>query len=80
MASTISAASSLQSTTFLQSKIESSKVAKSFGVKAAPAKVTCSLEDGVQSFVKKCADASKATAVAVAAAALIGSVRSPYLL
>lgn len=73
MASTLSAAASLQSTTFLQPKLEVSKSGKSFGVKAASTRVSCSLENGVQKFVKNCAEASKATAVAFAAAALIGS-------
>ena len=61
MAATLSVAS-LQST-FVQSKVEASKVSKSFAVKAVPAKIQCSLVE----------DVAKG-AVTIAAVALLGAV------
>lgn len=70
MASALSAAARLQAVNaFTQSKVEAVKSAKSFSVKSVP-RVSCSAEEGI---LKKCVDASKAAAVTLAAAALVGA-------
>jgi hypothetical protein len=56
-------------------------VSKAFGVRAGNARVSCSVEEDVKSFVKNVADAGKMATVALAASALAVSVSfiSPYV-
>jgi len=45
-------------------------VSKAFGVRAGNARISCSIEEDVKSFVNKCSDAGKLATVALAASAL----------
>jgi photosystem II oxygen-evolving enhancer protein 1 len=62
----LSASSSLSSA----SSSQRVSVSKAFGVRAGNARVSCSLEEDVKSFVKNCADAGKMATLALAASAL----------
>ncbi|CAM6110788.1 unnamed protein product [Calypogeia fissa] len=64
--SALSASSSFSSA----SSSQRVSVSKAFGVRAGNARVSCSIEEDVKSFVKNCADAGKMATVALAASAL----------
>eukprot|EP00270_Netrium_digitus_P008658 TRINITY_DN25_c0_g1_i4.p1 TRINITY_DN25_c0_g1~~TRINITY_DN25_c0_g1_i4.p1 ORF type:complete len:325 (+),score=81.27 TRINITY_DN25_c0_g1_i4:86-1060(+) len=75
MAASVSANLKVASS-FVQTKLEAKtqkSASASFGLKSAAPRVTCTLEDDVRCFVKKCAEIGKATAVSVASTALLAS-------
>lgn len=74
-----SVSASLKATALVQPKLDAPRslkaapVSQAFGLKSTSSKVSCSVEENVHGFVQKCADAGKATALALASTALVAS-------
>eukprot|EP00246_Nothoceros_aenigmaticus_P015861 TRINITY_DN6860_c0_g1_i1.p1 TRINITY_DN6860_c0_g1~~TRINITY_DN6860_c0_g1_i1.p1 ORF type:complete len:375 (+),score=76.53 TRINITY_DN6860_c0_g1_i1:118-1125(+) len=80
MAAALSTGSALKAAVSLkvQPKLEVAStslrpVSRAFGLKTVSSRVSCSLQDDVQSFVQRCAEVGKVATISLAASALIGT-------